>query len=94
MSSALLARINAVLCLENLPLTNFSHSKTQEKQIPTYHLFIDFRQGYDTPNRDELYHAMNHFGIPSKLIILRQMTLQDTWSCVKAAGGVSEIFRL
>ncbi|WP_432652626.1 reverse transcriptase domain-containing protein [Proteus terrae] len=67
--------------------------KTQEKQIPTYHLFIDFRQAYDTPNRDELYRAMNHFGIPSKLINLSQMTLQDTWSCVKAAEGVSEQFQ-
>ena len=67
--------------------------KPQEKQIPTYHLFIDFRQAYDTPNRDELYRAINHFGIPSKLINLSQMTLQDTWSCVKAAGGVSEKFQ-
>ena len=36
---------------------------------------------------------MNHFGIPFKLINLSQMTLQDTWSCVEAAGGVSEKFQ-
>ena len=67
--------------------------KTQERQIPTYHLFIDFKQAYDTPTKDELYRAMNNFGIPSKLIKLCQMTLRDTWSCVRAAGGTSNNFQ-
>ena len=40
----------------------------QEHQVDTHHLFIDFRQAYDTPTRDELYHAMNQFGNPEKLI--------------------------
>uniref|UniRef100_T1GBW5 Uncharacterized protein n=1 Tax=Megaselia scalaris TaxID=36166 RepID=T1GBW5_MEGSC len=34
-----------------------------------------------TPNRDELYRAMNHFGIPSKLINLSQIYLELCKSC-------------
>ena len=67
--------------------------KTQEFQIDTHHLFIDFKQAYDTPKRYKLFKAMNRFGIPSKLIKLCQMTLDNTWSCVKAAGMTSNNFR-
>ncbi len=67
--------------------------KTHEFQVDTHHLFIDFRQAYDTPQRNELFKAMNLFGIPSKLIKLCQMTLNDTWSSVKAAGTTTENFR-
>lgn len=67
--------------------------KTQEFQVDTHHLFIDFKQAYDTPTRQELFKAMNRFGIPSKLIKLSQMTLENTWSSVRAAGKISEKFR-
>ena len=42
--------------------------KTQEFQVDTHHLFIDFKQTYDTLQRTELYKAMNRFCIPGKLI--------------------------
>lgn len=67
--------------------------KTQEFQVDTHHLFIDFKQAYDTPTRTELFKAMNTFGLPKKLIKLSQMTLKNTWSCVRAAGATSEKFQ-
>ena len=39
--------------------------KTQEFQVDTHHLFIDFKHAYDTPQRTELYKAMNRFEIPA-----------------------------
>lgn len=66
--------------------------KTHEFQVDTYHLFIDFKQAYDTPTRDELFKAMNLFGIPSKLINLCRMTLTDTRSCVRVGGTTSKTF--
>ena len=67
--------------------------KTQEFQVDTHHLFVDFKQEYDTPQRHDLFKTMNQFGIPSKLIKLSQMTLENTWSSVKAAGETSKKFR-
>lgn len=62
-------------------------------QVDYHHLFVDFKQAYDTPRRDELFSAMNRFGFPAKLIKLSRMTLSNTWSCVKAAGKTSNKFR-
>lgn len=66
--------------------------KTQEHQVDTHHLFVDFKQAYDTPNRNELFAAMNKFNIPMKLIKLSRMTLQNTVSCVKSAGNTTNTF--
>ena len=67
--------------------------KTQEYQVDTHHLFVDFKQAYDTPTRDELFRAMNHFGIPAKLIKLCQMTLRNTWSCIRVGNETSKNFQ-
>ena len=38
--------------------------KTQEHQINTHHLFVDFKSPFDTPHRDHLYATMSEFGTP------------------------------
>uniref|UniRef100_T1GI38 Uncharacterized protein n=1 Tax=Megaselia scalaris TaxID=36166 RepID=T1GI38_MEGSC len=60
---ALSHHTNVVSCLENQHPTNI-HAQANPWQDP----IIDFRQAYDTSTRDELYCAINHFGIPVKLI--------------------------
>ena len=67
--------------------------KAWEFQGDYHHLFVDFKQAYDTPERDHLFTAMNHFDIPAKLIKLCRMTLSNTWSCVRAAGTTTKKFR-
>lgn len=67
--------------------------KAWEFQVEYHHLFIDFKQAYDTPERKHLFTAMNQFGIPEKLIKLCRMTLSNTWSSVKAAGTTTKKFR-
>ena len=51
--------------------------KTRNKQINTFHLFVDFNSAFDTPHRDHLYSTISEFGIPAKLIRLCEMTLKN-----------------
>uniref|UniRef100_T1GUX2 Uncharacterized protein n=1 Tax=Megaselia scalaris TaxID=36166 RepID=T1GUX2_MEGSC len=53
------------------------------------HLSLNSLFTYDTPMRDELYPAINHFGNKEKLIRLCQLKLRKTWSCVRAALSYS-----
>ena len=66
--------------------------KTREFQIDTHHLFIDFKQAYDCIIRDELYSAMRELGIPTRLILLCQMTLADSKSAVRMNKKASQPF--
>ena len=66
--------------------------KTQEYNITTHHLFIDFRQAYDSIDRSELLLAMNLLGVPPKLINLCKMTISETSARVKVDNETSDIF--
>lgn len=63
--------------------------KCLEFNIPTYHLFIDFKAAYDSIARVELYKAMREFGIPNKLTRLCRLTMTNVTSQVKIAGLLS-----
>ena len=46
-------------------------------------LFIDFKQAFDSINRERMLAAMDGMGIPQKLIRLTKMTMRQTKSRVK-----------
>jgi sorting nexin-29 len=64
--------------------------KTEEFGIETHHLFIDFKSAYDTIKREQLYNAMSEFNIPSKLIRLTWMTMENTKSQVRIQSDLSD----
>ena len=63
--------------------------KTHEFNVDTHHLFIDFKQAYDSI-RDKLLSAMYALGIPAKLVNMCRLTLRDTKSLAKVDGEKSE----
>ena len=66
--------------------------KTLEFQIDTHHLFIDFKQAYNSIDRNSLFTSMRSFGIPSKLNRLCWLTLANTVSEVRIGNETSEQF--
>ena len=65
--------------------------KTREFKTTTHHLFIDFKQAYDSIDRSELLQAMNLLGIPLKLINLCRMTISNTRARVKVDKETSDV---
>ena len=49
--------------------------KSYEMNTETDHLFIDFKQAYDTIDREQLWGIMAEFGFPNKLIRLLKTTV-------------------
>ena len=66
--------------------------KTHELNVDTHHLFIDFKQAYDSIRRDKLLSAMYVLGIPAKLVNMCRITLADNKSLVKVDDEKSEPF--
>ena len=64
--------------------------KTHEYNTTTHHLFIDFKQAYDSIDRSERLLAMKQLGILPKLINLCMMTISNTR--VRVAKEISEVF--
>ena len=66
--------------------------KTHELNIDTHHVFIDFKQEYDSIRRDKLLSAMYALGIPAKFVNMYRLSLADTKSLFKVDGAKSEPF--
>ncbi|XP_066904610.1 uncharacterized protein [Halyomorpha halys] len=68
--------------------------RTYEYNVDLHHLFIGFRQDYDSVDRGKLLKPLQSLRIPSKLIRLTKMTLERTSCKVKTRVGISNSFRV
>lgn len=68
--------------------------KAWEYNINIHQLFIDFKQAYDSIDRQALFNIMNEFGIPTKLINLTRATLTDTRCKIMVDNTFSETFSI
>lgn len=59
-----------------------------------FHLFVDFKQAYDSIHRPSLWHILKEFNIPIKLINLTKMCLKETKSVVRIDGSCTEPFNI
>ena len=60
----------------------------------SYHVFVDFKQAYDSVHRPSLWNILKFFQIPSKLINLIQMCYRNTTCRVRVGGELTEPFHI
>jgi sorting nexin-29 len=68
--------------------------KCYEYNTDLHMLFIDFRQAFDSIYRNQLFMALESYGIPVKIISLIKMTLNDNTSKVLIANNSSRHFNI
>jgi len=57
-------------------------------------LIIDFKKAYDSVRREALYNILSESGIPTKMIRLIKMCLNETYSRVRVGKHLSGMFPL
>jgi hypothetical protein len=60
--------------------------------VDIHHLYIGYKQAYDSINRDQLTEIMEEYEMLSELIILVKMKLENTNNKVKIQGNTSPSF--
>jgi sorting nexin-29 len=94
-----LANIRAALGLEDPLQINFSQSKQilekcWEFSINVYQIYVDFKQAYDSIQREKLYGIMHEFNIPNKLIRLVRATMRNSEAQVKIQAQLTKPFKI
>ena len=60
----------------------------------SYHLFVDFKQAYDSVHWPSLWNILNFFHVPVKLINLTQMCYSNTRCRIKIGGECTDPFSI
>jgi hypothetical protein len=66
--------------------------KKWEYNEAVHQLFADFKKAYDSVTKDDLYHTLNDFDIPMKLVRLIKMSLSEIISRVLVGKHFSDKF--
>ena len=66
--------------------------KCREYNLPTHHIFIDFKAAYDTVDREQLWQIMHENGFPDKLTRLIKATLDRVMCHVRISRELAEPF--
>lgn len=62
--------------------------------IPSYHLFVDFRTAYDSIIRGEMRKALEKLGVPEELIRVCRMVITESKEKIRVNGKTSEALRI
>ena len=65
-----------------------------EFNIPLYINFIDFKAAFDSINRDFIWKAFEHYGLPTKYISIFKAFFQGTESAVRVNGELTRWFKV
>lgn len=66
--------------------------KLWENGIELHHLFIDFKQAYDSVDRQTLWEAMIDMGIPPKYVRIMKASFTNSRGCVCVHNTTSRAF--
>jgi sorting nexin-29 len=59
-----------------------------------YQIYVDFKQAYDSIQREKRYRIMHEFSIPNKLIRLVTATMRHSEAQVKIQAQLTEPFKI
>ena len=68
--------------------------KMWENNLDLTQIFVDFRQAYDSIDRNKLFEIMLYFQIPIKLVQLTRLTMIQTTAKVKLQTGMTDPFNV
>uniref|UniRef100_A0A2S2NGN5 Transposon TX1 uncharacterized protein n=1 Tax=Schizaphis graminum TaxID=13262 RepID=A0A2S2NGN5_SCHGA len=68
--------------------------KYYEHDKDLYMIFVDFKQAYDSVNRQQLWTALRNFGIPEKLVKMIEICNSNTYCKIRYQGELSPQFEV
>ena len=79
-------------CIDQIYTLRSIIHKSLEYNLPLFINFVDFKAAFDSINRDFIWKAFSHYGLPCKYIRILQAFFHNTISAVRHNGELSSWF--
>jgi hypothetical protein len=81
-------------CIDQIHVLRRLSEGAIDKQIPIYITFIDFKNAFDSINRQIMFDILRHYGVPTKMVNAIQAIYHNSQSVVLLDGQLSEEFHV
>ena len=78
--------------IDNVFVVRQLSEKYREYGRTAWHIFVDYRQAYDSVHRPSLWSILRQFSVPEKLVRLIQACYANSKGCVKVGGELTSEF--
>ena len=78
--------------INNIFMLRMMGEKYWEYNHSAWHVFVDFKQAYDSVHRPSLWMILEHFSVPRKLIQLIRACYSNTTGKVRVNGQLTDDF--
>ena len=80
--------------IDNIFIVRQMCEKYREYNRIAWHVFVDYRQAYDSVHRPSLWSILRHFEVPQKLVRLVKACYVNSRGRVKVGGELTDLFNV
>ena len=78
--------------IDNIFILRQLNEKYREFRKTSWHVFVDYRQAYDSVHRPSLWLILRLFGLPAKLIRIIKVCYENSSGRVRVGGSLTDAF--
>ena len=81
-------------CIDQIHILRRIIEGAEAYQLPLVIAYVDFKKAFDSINRTMMFAILRHYGVPHEIVMAIKCLYDQSMSCVRMKGKLSEFFEV